>query len=67
MPKPPASNQTPPRVTQAQVNAENSPPTEDRLESAKIRDAILNGYQDAIQGRTIPYHGNLRQLLKEGK
>jgi antitoxin ParD1/3/4 len=37
----------------------------ERLESARIRDAILDGYQDAIQGRTVPYRGNLRQLLKK--
>jgi hypothetical protein len=38
----------------------------ERLEAAQIRDAILDGYQDALQGRTIPYDGNLRQLLKRG-
>jgi len=27
----------------------------ERLEAAQIRDAILDGYQDAIQGRTVPY------------
>ncbi len=37
----------------------------ERLESAQIRDAILEGYQDAIAGRTVPYRGNLRQLLKK--
>lgn len=35
------------------------------LESEQIRDAILDGFQDAIQGRTLPYHGDLRQLLKK--
>jgi antitoxin ParD1/3/4 len=35
----------------------------ERLESARIRDAILEGYQDAIQGRTVAYRGNLRRLL----
>lgn len=36
----------------------------ERMEAAKIRDAILDGYQDAIDGRTVPYRANLRQLLK---
>jgi antitoxin ParD1/3/4 len=36
-----------------------------RLDAAKIRDAILDGYQDAIHGRTIPYRGNLRRIMKE--
>lgn len=36
----------------------------ERFESAQIRDAILDGYQDAIQGRTVPYRGDLRKLLK---
>lgn len=38
----------------------------ERIEAAKIRDAILEGYQDAIHERTVPYRGNLRQLLKSG-
>ncbi len=37
----------------------------ERLEAARIRDAILEGYQDAVQGRTALYRGNLRQLLKK--
>jgi antitoxin ParD1/3/4 len=37
----------------------------ERLEAARIRDAILDGYQDAIQGRTKAYRGNLRALLKQ--
>lgn len=35
-----------------------------RLEAAAVRDAILDGYQDAIAGRTIPYSGNLRDDLR---
>ena len=35
-----------------------------RIEAARIRDAILDGYQDAISGRTVPYKGNLKELLK---
>jgi antitoxin ParD1/3/4 len=37
----------------------------ERLEAARIRDAILEGYQDAIQGRAARYRGNLRQLMKK--
>jgi antitoxin ParD1/3/4 len=37
----------------------------ERLEAAQIRDAILDGYQDACQGRTVPYRGNLQQLLRK--
>ncbi len=36
-----------------------------RLEAAQIREAILNGYQDAVHGRTVPYRGDLRQLMKK--
>jgi antitoxin ParD1/3/4 len=37
----------------------------ERLEAAQIRDAILDGFQDAIHGRTVSYRGNLRQLMKK--
>ena len=30
-------------------------------EAAKVRDAIIEGYQDAIEGRTMPFEGNLRR------
>lgn len=36
-----------------------------QLEANQIRDAILDGYQDAIHGRTVVYRGDLRQLLKK--
>lgn len=36
----------------------------ERLEAARIRDAILEGYQDLEQGRTVEYQGDLRALLK---
>jgi antitoxin ParD1/3/4 len=36
----------------------------ERVEAARIRDAILEGFQDAIHGRTVEYRGNLRQLMK---
>jgi antitoxin ParD1/3/4 len=35
----------------------------ERQEAAEIRDAILAGYQDALNGRTVTFRGNLRQLL----
>ncbi|MBS0263941.1 MAG: CopG family transcriptional regulator [Planctomycetes bacterium] len=37
----------------------------ERMEAAQIRDAILEGYQDAIQGRTVSYSGDLRRLLRK--
>jgi antitoxin ParD1/3/4 len=37
----------------------------ERQEAAEIRDAILAGYQDALNGRTVTFRGNLRQLLKK--
>ena len=36
----------------------------ERLEAALVRDAILDGYGDAIQGDTVWHRGNLRQLLE---
>ncbi len=36
----------------------------ERLEAAAIRDAILEGYQDAIEGRLTEYTGSLKKLLK---
>ncbi len=38
-----------------------------QIEAAKVRDAILEGYQDAIDGRTVSFEGSLRNLLKKGK
>jgi antitoxin ParD1/3/4 len=37
----------------------------ERMEAAQIRDAIIAAYQDAIQGRTVPYNGDLRRLLRK--
>lgn len=36
----------------------------EQLEAAAIRDAIHEGYHDAIHGRTATYRGNLRTLLR---
>ena len=33
----------------------------------RARDAILEGYQDAIVGRTVAFDGNLRRLLKKAR
>lgn len=38
-----------------------------QTEAAAVRDAILEGYQDAIDGRVVPFKGSLRTLLKKGK
>ena len=35
----------------------------ERQQAAEIRDAILEGYQDAIAGRTVEFRGSLRELL----
>ena len=39
----------------------------ERMEAAQVRDAILEGYQDAISGRTVAYAGNLRDLLRKAR
>ena len=31
--------------------------------AAAAREAIIEGYQDAIEGRTVAFDGNLRRLL----
>jgi antitoxin ParD1/3/4 len=36
-------------------------------EAAKVRDAILEGYQDAIAGRITSFDGDLKRLLKNAK
>jgi antitoxin ParD1/3/4 len=36
-------------------------------EAAEVRDAIIEGYQDAIAGRTVVFAGDLRRLLKNVK
>ena len=36
-----------------------------RQEAAEARDAILDGYQDAIAGRTVAFKGDLKSLLKK--
>ena len=36
-------------------------------EAVLVRDAILDGYQDAIEGRTVVFQGDLRSILKKAK
>ncbi len=36
-------------------------------ESAQVRNAIVEGYQDAIAGRTVVFEENLKSLLKKAK
>ncbi len=32
----------------------------DAIDAAKVRDSIIRGYQDIIDGRTIPYSGSAK-------
>ena len=36
-------------------------------EAAQVRSAIIEGYQDAIAGRTVEFKGDLANLLKKAK
>lgn len=36
-----------------------------QAKAAKVRESIIEGYQDAIDGRTVAFEGNLRSLLKK--
>ena len=36
-------------------------------EAAEVRDGILEGYQDAINGRTLVFRGDLQGMLKKAK
>jgi antitoxin ParD1/3/4 len=38
-----------------------------RQEAAAIRDAIIDGYQDAIEGRVHQFEGDLKSLLEKVK
>ena len=39
----------------------------ERLEAAELRDAILEGYRDLIEGRVVEFKGDLRAMLKEAR
>lgn len=36
-------------------------------EAGQVRNAIIEGYQDAIDGRTVVFNGDLKRLLKKAK
>jgi len=37
----------------------------ERQEAAALREAVLEGYDDVLHGRTVPYGGDLRKLLAD--
>ena len=39
----------------------------ERQEAASIRDGVLEGYRDLLEGRTVEFAGDLRASLNEGK
>ena len=39
----------------------------ERQEAAALRDGVLEGYRDLIDGRALEFTGNLRSNLKEAK
>lgn len=39
----------------------------ERMEAAALRDGVLEGYRDLMDGRTIEFQGDLRASLKEAK
>ena len=38
-----------------------------QLEAQSTRDAILDGYRDAIDGRVVEFRGDLQNILKKAK
>ena len=38
-----------------------------QLEASQVLEAVVAGYQDAIEGRVISFDGNLRDLLKKSR
>ncbi len=39
----------------------------ERIEASEMRDAILEGYRDLIDGRVIEFKGDLRASLREAR
>jgi len=37
----------------------------ERVEAAALRDAVLKGYDDVVGGRTMPYQGDVRRMIKD--
>ena len=39
----------------------------ERMEAAELRDGIIEGYRDVIEGRVVEFKGNLRMTMEEAK
>ncbi len=39
----------------------------ERLDAAKLREAVLEGYDDVLHGRTLPLRDDLRSMIEEAK
>ena len=39
----------------------------ERMEAAEMRDAILEGYRDIIDGRVVEFKGDLRAVLNQAQ
>lgn len=39
----------------------------ERQEAAELRRAVLEGYDDALRGRVLPFMGDLRAMVAEAK
>ena len=39
----------------------------ERMEAAEMRDAILEGYRDLVEGRVVEFKGNLRATLEKAR
>lgn len=37
----------------------------ERAEAAALRDAVLEGYDDLVHGRTMTYQGSVRQMIQD--
>jgi len=39
----------------------------ERMEAAELREGIVEGYRDLIEGRVLEFTGNLRKTMKQAK
>lgn len=39
----------------------------ERIEAAELREGIVEGYRDLIEGRIVEFKGNLRKTMKQAK
>jgi antitoxin ParD1/3/4 len=39
----------------------------ERMEAAELREGIVEGYRDLIEGRVVEFTGHLRKTVKEAK